>query len=189
MSNYNRYRAEEEQTNQTEETLDETVNSEENTESEVKTVEELEKALEEKTNAYLLALADLENYKRRANDEMQRERKYANQSLLEELIVNYDIFDKALNVQTDDKNVLNFLIGFKMIGQNFKSVLEKYGVKKIEALGKPFDPKFHHAVETDYDETKEEGIILAEMQTGYMYKDRVLRPSLVKVNKNQEESK
>ena len=153
-------------------------------------VDELKLKLEEKNNDYLRALAELENYKKRINDERNRERKYANQSLLEELIAGFDIFDKALNMKTDNEELKNFLLGFQMINKNFKDVLEKNGVKKIKALGEKFDPRFHHAVETTYDENEEEGKIIQEMQTGYMYKDRVLRVSLVKVNqKPKEESK
>ena len=73
-----------------------------------------------------------------------------------------------------------------MINNNLKQALEEEGVKKIKAVGEKFDPRYHHAVETAWDESKEEGIVLSEMQTGYMYKDRVLRPSLVKVNKKEE---
>ncbi|MFA6890096.1 MAG: nucleotide exchange factor GrpE, partial [Bacilli bacterium] len=76
--------------------------------------------------------------------------------------------------------------GFQMINQSFRQILSDEGVKKIEALGKKFNPNFHHAVELDYQEDKEEDIILAEMQSGYVYKDRLLRPSLVTVNKKQE---
>ena len=150
-------------------------------------VDELKLKLEEKNNDYLRALAELENYKKRINEERNRERNYAYQSLLEELIAGFDIFDKALNMKTDNEELKNFLLGFQMINKNFKDVLEKNGVKKINALGEKFDPRFHHAVETTYDENVEEGLIIQEMQTGYMYKDRVLRVSLVKVNQKPKE--
>ena len=150
-------------------------------------VDELKLKLEEKNNDYLRALAELENYKKRITEERNRERKYAYQSLLEELIAGFDIFDKALNMKTDNEELKNFLLGFQMINKNFKDVLEKNGVKKINALGEKFDPRFHHAVETTYDENVEEGLIIQEMQTGYMYKDRVLRVSLVKVNQKPKE--
>ena len=90
-------------------------------------------------------------------------------------------------MKTDNEELKNFLLGFQMINKNFKDVLEKNGVKKINALGEKFDPRFHHAVETTYDENVEEGLIIQEMQTGYMYKDRVLRVSLVKVNQKPKE--
>lgn len=140
--------------------------------------EELQKI----TNSYLRVLADFENFKKRTNEERIKERKYVYQSLFEKMINIVDIFDKAVNMQTDDEKLNNFLIGFKMINDNLKQILEAEGVKKINTANQKFDPNFHHAMETDWDETKEENVILSELQTGYMYKDRLLRPSLVKVN-------
>ena len=185
----NRYREEELEEQEKSGTVDEKL-EESPQEEPLSEVDELKKKLEEKNNDYLRALAELENYKKRINEERSRERKYAYQSLLEELIAGFDIFDKALNMKTENEELKNFLLGFQMINKNFKDVLEKNGVKKINALGEKFDPRFHHAVETTYDENVEEGLIIQEMQTGYMYKDRVLRVSLVKVNqKPNEESK
>lgn len=136
---------------------------------------------------YLRVLADSENFKKRIDDERIRERKYGSQRLLEKLVDSLDIFDKAVNMKTNDVNLNNFLIGFQMINNNLKTVLEEEGVKKIITKDK-FDPHFHHAVDTDYDETKEEGAILSVIKDGYMYKDRVLTPALVKVNKKPVET-
>lgn len=147
-------------------------------EDEVSLREELEKY----KNQYLRALAEMENFKKRINEERIRERKYANQGLLEKLVNIVDIFDKAVNIKTDNQKLQNFLTGFVMINNSFKQILESEEVRKIEALGKEFDPKVHHAMESCYDETQPENIILEEFQTGYTYKDRILRPSLVKVN-------
>ena len=182
----NRYREEELEEQELNGTVDEKLDDSPQEEP-LSEVDELKKKLEEKNNDYLRALAELENYKKRINEERSRERKYAYQSLLEELIAGFDIFDKALNMKTENEELKNFLLGFQMINKNFKDVLEKNGVKKINALGEKFDPRFHHAVETTYDENVEEGLIIQEMQTGYMYKDRVLRVSLVKVNQKPKE--
>lgn len=147
--------------------------------------EEIDKLKEENKklkDQYVRTLADTENFKKRIDEERIRDRKYGSQRLLEKLIVSLDIFDKAVNMKTDDPNLNNFLIGFQMINNNINQVLEEEGVKKIKAIDK-FDPRYHDAIETDYDETKEEGAILMVIKDGYMYKDRVLSPSLVKVNK------
>ena len=147
--------------------------------------EEIDKLKEENKklkDQYVRTLADTENFKKRIDEERIRDRKYGSQRLLEKLIVSLDIFDKAVNMKTDDPNLNNFLIGFQMINNNINQVLEEEGVKKIKAIDK-FDPRYHDAIETDYDETKEEGTILMVIKDGYMYKDRVLSPSLVKVNK------
>lgn len=186
----NRYREEEklekEEMNESEEKIDEVVLEESSTD--IEKLKEENKKLKEQ---YLRTLADTENFKKRIDEERIRERKYGSQRLLEKIIPSIDIFDKAINIQTDDEKLKNFLIGFEMINNNLKQTLEEEGVKKIKALGEKFDPRYHHAVETEWDETKDEDIVLSEMQTGYMYKDRVLRPSLVKVNKkvNEEENK
>lgn len=156
------------------------------TEESVEPVEEKDSELIKVTNAYLRVLADFENYKKRINEEMIKERKYANQDLLEQLINVLDIFDKAVNIETDDEKLKNFLSGFVMINTNFKQILESHGVKKIITKGEKFDPRYHHAMETVWEADKEENLILEEMQTGYTYKDRLLRPSLVKVNKNMK---
>lgn len=149
-------------------------------------IEALKEEAKKYKEQYLRVLADSENFKKRIDEERIRDRKYSSQRLLEKIIPSIDIFDKALNMKTDDEKLNNFLIGFEMINNNLKQALEEEGVKKIKAVGEKFDPKFHHAVETEWDERYDEGIVLSEMQTGYMYKDRVLRPSLVKVNKKEE---
>ena len=118
-----------------------------------------------------------------------RERKYASQSLLERLVNVTDIFDKAVNSNVDDEKVKNFLIGFQMINKNLQDLLEDEGVTKIKAKGEVFDPKMHHAVETVTDLEQDDNIIVQERQTGYYYKDRILRPSLVVVNKINENNK
>jgi|SRR5690554_1828460 len=179
---HNRYREEEKQ-----ERKEKGITEEEKLETEMDEIEETENAeLKKAKESYLRVLADFENYKRRTNDERITERKYANQSLLEKLVNIIDIFDKAVNIETDDEKLKNFLIGFEMINKSFKQILESEGVKKIEAKGKVFDPKFHHAMESSYDNDQEENIILEEFQTGYTYKERILRPSLVKVNQKKK---
>lgn len=126
--------------------------------------------------------AELENFKRRTNEERIKERKYALKDFLLELISVIDVFENAINVKTDDEKVQKFLKGFVMINVMFKQILEKEGVVKIEALNKPFDPAYHNAIEVVQVEGVDSNIITEELQAGYMYKDRVLRPSMVKVN-------
>ena len=74
-----------------------------------------------------------------------------------------------------------------MINNSLKQILEEEGVKPIKALGEPFDPRYHHAVEVDWDKTKAENTVIQEIQKGYLFKDRILRASLVKVNKKPEQ--
>lgn len=148
-------------------------------------ISELEKNVASANDKYLKTLAESENYRKRMDEERIRDRKYASQRLLEKLVNSIDIFDKACNMKTDNEVLKNFLMGFQMIYNQINTTLEEEGVKKIK-VDAMFDPRYHHAVETDYDETKEEGTILAVLKDGYMYKDRVLVAALVKVNKKPE---
>ena len=149
-------------------------------------LDKLQEQVKELNNKYLKTLAESENYRKRIEEEKIRDRKYASQRLLEKLINPIDIFDKACNMKTDNEVLRNFLIGFQMIDNQIHSVLEEEGVKKIKIEDK-FDPRFHEAMEVDYDETKEEGTILAVLKDGYMYKDRVLVTAMVKVNRKPVE--
>lgn len=174
----NRYREEEKENQTVEEILEEEKAKEE--ENDLEKLKEENKKLKEQ---YLRTLADSENFKKRIDEERIRERKYGSQRLIEKLIDSIDMFDKVVNMNTEDEMLKNFLIGFQMINNNMKQVLSEEGVKKIETVGKKFDPRFHEANETEWDETLEEDMIISEFRSGYMYKDRVLRASLVKVNK------
>ena len=81
-----------------------------------------------------------------------------------------------------EDEVSKFLQGFKLMYKQIKDLLTKFEVKEMDCLGKEFDPTYHQAVTTGKDESKESGIILEVLQKGYMYKDKVLRTAMVKVN-------
>ncbi len=145
--------------------------------------QELKEEIKRLNEALLRNRADLENFKRRTQEERIRERKYAHQDLFEDLLEVISIFDSTVNVETDDPKLQKFLIGFKMVNKNFNQVLEKYGVKKIEALNQKFDHNYHEAVEEVVNDELEPGTIVSVQINGYCYKDRVLRPSRVVVSK------
>ena len=126
--------------------------------------------------------AEFENYKKRVAEERQRERKYALQDFLMESIETLDILDKAVCFKTEDQVLKNFLSGFIMINNRLKQILEHYEVKQIDALNKPFDPSFHSAIEAIKVDGVEPNTVVEVIITGYTYKDRVLRPSMVKVS-------
>ncbi len=127
--------------------------------------------------------AELENFKKRMNEERIKDRKYAMYDFLMESIETFDIFNKAVNVSTDDEKLKKYLDGFKMIDNRFSNILSNYGVKQIDCLNKPFDPAFHSALDTIEKEGVEPNTVIEVVMTGYMYKDRVLRPAMVKVSK------
>ncbi|MDI9508152.1 MAG: nucleotide exchange factor GrpE [Bacillota bacterium] len=201
---YNRYREEEKQDMELKQTEAETSGEETAAETEATGEEtpvapaeekdaageetlDLEEEVKRLKDLYLRTLADAENFKRRINEERIRERKYAAQGLLEKLISVIDIFDQAIGVETDDPKLKTFLTGFTIINKQLNEILEEEGVKKIDARDQIFDPAYHHAVEVEHDENKEDNIVLEVYQNGYTFKDRVLRPALVKVNKSKKE--
>ena len=134
--------------------------------------------------ALLRNQADLQNYKRRKEEESQTILKYKNEELIKELLPVVDNFERAIKMDDNDLSdeVSKFLSGFKLIYTNTINILNKYDVKEIASDGVEFDPTYHHAVLTDHDETKPAGVVLEVLQKGYVYKDRVIRAAMVKVN-------
>ena len=148
---------------------------------------EIEKLEEEKNilNEKLLRVsAEMQNMKRRYEDEISRIYKYDGESFIKKSLGILDNFERAINM--DDNNledeVSKFLNGFKLIYNEFKKNLEDTGVKEIECLDKPFNPEFMEAVMTEVVEGKDSGIVTNVMLKGYIYNDKVIRPAMVKVN-------
>jgi molecular chaperone GrpE len=110
--------------------------------------------------------------------------KYANEDMIISLLPIVDNFERAIKLDDNDLSdeVSKFLSGFKLIYGNLVSLLNDADVKEINAEGLEFDPKFHQAVLTEKDETKPSGVVLEVLQKGYTYKDKVIRPAMVKVN-------
>jgi molecular chaperone GrpE len=145
-------------------------------------LELLQQQLEEETNRHLRLRADYENFKRRVQLDRESADKYKTQSLLTNLLPVLDNFERAMqNVPASDDSQ-SLQKGLEMVYKTLVESTEKEGLQVIEAEGVAFDPNIHQAVMTETDETKETGIILQELQKGYKYKDRVLRPAMVKVN-------
>ena len=126
----------------------------------------------------------MQNYKKRNETEKSNMLKYANEDLVKSLLPILDNFERAIRLDDNDLSdeVSKFLSGFKMIYGSFVNVLNNIEVKEIECDGLEFDPVYHQAVLTEKDETKPSGVILEVLQKGYMYKDKVIRPAMVKVN-------
>lgn len=151
-------------------------------------IEALEDELAAIKDKLLRNAAELENFKKRINQERINDRKYASKYLISELLNPLEQMNKIVNMPTDNDMLKNFLIGFKMVNDQFYAVLEQDGLKEIEALNKPFDPKLHHAIEQTNDKEQANGINLEVIQKGYTYKDQLLRPAMVKVNEWSEEN-
>jgi len=153
---------------------------------------ELTKLLEEENaelkNKVLYKQAEFQNYQKRTQEEFSKALKYEAESTVVKLLPTLDDFERALKMDDQNKTdeVSKFLVGFEMIYKNLNDLLTNLEVKEIDALNKKFDPELHQAVLTDFDPNQEDDTILAILQKGYMLKDKVIRPAMVKVNKKEE---
>lgn len=145
-------------------------------------VAELEAKIEEMDNRYLRLQADFDNSRRRAKLDMEAAQKYRVQSLATNLLQALDNFERAMKVEADHEQTKSLLQGMDMIYNGIKDALKNEGVEAIESVGKEFDPHLHQAVMQVQDENFDSNIVVEEFQKGYMLKDRVIRPAMVKVN-------
>ena len=144
----------------------------------------LKNELKESSEKVLRLAAEMQNYKKRNETEKSNMLKYANEDLAKSLLPILDNFERAIKLDDNDLSdeVSKFLSGFKMIYGSFVNVLNNIEVKEIDCDGLEFDPVYHQAVLTEKDENKPSGVVLEVLQKGYMYKDKVIRPVMVKVN-------
>ena len=151
---------------------------------EKKKIEELETKLKKAEEEVLVAKADLINYRKRKDEEVTRLLKFCNEDLIKQLLPILDNFERAIKLDDNnlDDEVSKFLEGFKMIYCNMENVMANFEVKPIDGNNKPFDPVYHNAILTEHQEGIEPGIVLEVMQRGYLYKDKVVRPAMVKVS-------
>ncbi|MFD0943544.1 nucleotide exchange factor GrpE [Savagea faecisuis] len=149
---------------------------------EVDEVTALEQQLAEEQNKYLRLLADFDNYRRRQTQEAENMRKYRAQSVISDLLAVIDNFDRALATTVESPDAISLKEGVEMVQRTLMEALVKEGLEVIEATDQPFDPNIHQAVMTGADSEKESGIVLQELQKGYMLNGRVIRPAMVQVN-------
>jgi len=161
--------------------------------AEIEDIETLKKILAEakaKAEANLAgwqrAQADFINYKKRSEQEKQELVKFANSLLILNLLPVLDDLERAFASIPPRMAKLSWVDGIKLIERKLWAVLEAQGLSPIEALGEPFDPRFHEAVRQD---KGKDGIVIEEVQKGYMLGDRVIRPTMVVVGNGEEEEK
>ena len=146
-------------------------------------IKELEQKLESSEEKALRDKAEMINYRKRKDEDVSRMLKYKDEDLVMDMLPIIDNFESAIKMDDNnlDDEVSKFLSGFKMIYGNLLTVLEKCGVKTIDGNNKPFDPAFHQAVMTEKCD-KEAGMVIEVLRKGYILKDKVLRPAMVKVS-------
>ena len=149
-----------------------------------KKIEELTKKNEELLNKVLYSQAEFANYKKRRELEISNMLKYSNQEIVTELLPIVDNFERAIKLDDTNLNdeLSKFLEGFKLIYSHLIELLKKYEVKEIDCLNKEFDPNLEQALMTTKVEGIESNIVVEVLQKGYMLKDKMIRPALVKVS-------
>jgi len=145
-------------------------------------IAELEATVKQLQNDYLKEKADLENIKKRLEKERVMERKYAAMNFAKKLVSPLDTFELALSHEVEDETAKTFVQGFKMIQDQIKKALEDEGVSEIDAQNEDYDPNFHQAIMTEKKEGTEPNKVIEVLQKGYMFKDRVIRPAIVKIS-------
>lgn len=137
--------------------------------------------IEELNDRLLRNIAEFENFRNRSEKEKSAMFEIGAKSVIEKILPVVDNFERGLDAISEEEKESAFVKGMEAIYKQFSGVLEEIGVVPIEAVGKEFDPNLHNAVMHDEDESKEANIVSEEFQKGYMYKDNVVRHSMVKV--------
>ncbi|MGE7687855.1 nucleotide exchange factor GrpE [Lysinibacillus sp. NPDC097214] len=143
---------------------------------------ELQAKLDDEESRHLRLRADFDNIRRRNQLDREAAEKYRAQTLLSDLLPVLDNFERALQVEATSEETASIVKGIEMVYRSLIEATEKEGLQIIKAEGEQFDPNVHQAVMQEQDSEKETGVVLRELQKGYMLKDRVLRPTMVSVN-------
>ncbi len=153
---------------------------------------ELKAAQEESRQTYdrfLRVSAEFENYKKRSDREIDEFRKFANESLIKEMLSVVDNLERAIDSSSDAGQANSGLVeGVEITLKELLKIFEKFKVKPVESLKKHFDPNFHQAVMTEETDDYTEHTVINELQKGYMMHDRLLRPAMVVVSKPKVKS-
>lgn len=142
-----------------------------------------ERQAQENHDRFLRVAAELDNFRKRKEREIGDLRKYANQTLLKELLAVVDNLERALAASRETSEPEGLRDGVEMTLKELLKIFEKFGVQPIEALQQPFDPNLHEAVMQEPSDAVPANTVVKELQKGYLLRDRLLRPSMVVVSK------
>lgn len=145
-------------------------------------VKKLQAEKQELLDTLLRRQADFDNYRKRTEREKQHERQRGIESLIQHLLPVLDDFERALAAHSDPAYE-EYRKGVQLIERRLWGILEKQGLRRIESVGRQFDPHLHHAIEQAETSEHPEGMITSELQAGYKLHDKVLRPAMVRVAK------
>ena len=149
----------------------------------IQRIEAAEAASDNNYDLYVRSQAEIDNLKKRYQKEQQGLVKFANESLIKQLLPVADNLEKAIAHSQNETSVDALREGVELTLKGLMDVLEKAGVETIEAIGEPFDPNFHEAVSEMADEGVEAGTVIKDLQKGYTLNQRLIRPSMVVVSK------
>ena len=161
----------------------------ENVEKEENELDKIKAELEEYKKAYAIKMADFQNFSKRKEKELQDFKEYAAKDIILKVLENLDNLERAQLATNDTNNIEALIEGLNMSVNNFKEMLKHEGVEEIEAQDKIYDATEHHAITTISDKEKANNTVVFVSQKGYKLKGRVIRPSMVVINKIEEEIK
>ena len=153
------------------------------------TVESLQAELADAEKRVLMAHADLDNFRRRTRRDQQDSLKYATLPMMGQILEALDNFDRAMEAHEQDPSGAGLLDGVKMVAQQISDTLTEKGCKKIEAVGQPFDPNKHQAMQMQPSDEYEANIVMMDLRPGFELHDRVIRPSQVFVSTGPAQDK
>ncbi len=148
-----------------------------------RSLEALRAERDELKDRLLRLAAETENYKKRSEREKAEFLKRSNQALVKELLPVLDNLERALEAAGQGQDQKGLLEGLELTRQELWKVLERHGLERVEALGQVFDPEYHEAMMQQEDPDVEENTVLQELQKGYLFQGRLLRPAMVVVSK------
>ena len=134
----------------------------------------------------LRAKADTENVRKRGQRDVEAAHKYGLEKLIQSVLPVKDTIDMGLEAATEATDVGAIREGMALTGKIFEEFLEKLSVEAVNPIGQKFDPEFHQAMATEISIQYDEGMVIRVMQKGYLLNDRLIRPALVVVSKNEE---
>jgi len=151
-------------------------------------VTERQAKADEYLDKYRRSVAEFANYRRRQDREREGEARRISMQVLRRLLPPLDDLDRALDSVPPEHRDSPWVEGVRLIDRKLRGILDEFHVKPIEAAGKPFDPRYHSALLQEESDTHPEGVVMEELQRGYIMGDDVLRPSVVKVSKGPRPS-
>jgi len=149
----------------------------------IEKIEKVQEASDKNLDLYIRSQAEIDNVKKRYQKEQQGLIKFANESLIKQLLPVMDSLEKAITHSQDEDSIQTIREGVDLTLKGLMDILKKAGVETVEAIGEQFDPNFHEAVSEMADDGIKSGTVIKDLQKGYILNQRLIRPSMVIVSK------